>query len=305
MYKKTESIWMDGKVVPWAEAKVHILTHTLHYGVGIFEGIRYYDCGTHTGIFKLKEHIQRFEESAKIVSMTLPYTKAQLETACVEMAKRSGLKEGYIRPLGYIGEEPNVGLWAFDNQVHVSIISYGWGAYLGEKGVSDGIRVKTSSYMRHHRNIALTAGKITGQYSNSVLAKREAASAGYDEALMLDPEGYVAEGSGENIFMVKNGEVFTPTKSSVLRGITRNTVMTLLKDEGITVQETSLTRDDLYVADEIFFTGTAAEVTPVRELDNRSIGTGKPGPITQKLQKTYADVVRGKVSKYREWITPV
>ncbi|MCB0307908.1 MAG: branched-chain amino acid transaminase [Bdellovibrionales bacterium] len=305
MYAKTKHIWMDGQIVPWENAKVHILTHSLHYGVGIFEGIRFYDCGGEPGIFRLKDHIQRFEESAKIVSIKLPFSKPDLEKACVAMAHDSQLKNGYIRPLLYIGEEPNAGLWAFDNQVHISIIVYGWGAYLGEKGVSEGVRVKTSSYMRHHRNIAMTSAKITGQYFNSVLAKREAVLSGFDEALMLDPEGYVAEGSGENIFAIKNGKIYTPLRASVLRGITRETAMTLLKKEGLDVIETPLTRDDLYVADEVFFTGTAAEITPVREIDHRQIGSKAPGPITRKLQSTYGNLVRGKLSEYESWITPV
>lgn len=294
---------MDGTIVPWADAKVHILTHSLHYGVGIFEGIRFYDCGAKSGLFRLKDHIRRFHESAKIASINLPFTTDELEKACIDMAKRSGLKEGYLRPLGYIGEEPNVGLWAFDNKIHVSIIAYGWGAYLGEKGVSQGVRVKTSSFMRHHRNIAMTSGKITGQYFNSVFAKREAVLSGYDEALMLDPEGYVAEGSGENIFIIRDGKAYTPLKSSVLRGITRETSLKLLADLGIEATETLISRDELYVADELFFTGTAAEITPIREIDNRSVGTGTPGPITKKLQEMYGQLVRGKIESYAPWIT--
>lgn len=305
MYQKTNSIWMDGKIVPWENANVHIMTHTLHYGVGIFEGIRFYEGESQTGIFRLKDHIRRFEESAKIVSIKLPFSRDHIEKACIDMVQKSGLKSGYIRPLGYIGEEPNVGLWAFDNQIHVAVIAYGWGAYLGKEGLENGIRIRTSSFMRHHRNIAMTGGKITGQYFNSVLAKREAVVCGFDEALMLDPEGYVAEGSGENIFMVKNGITYTPLRASVLRGITRDTTMTILSDEGLDVRETMLSRDDLYVADEIFMTGTAAEITPVREVDSRMIGDGKPGPITQKLKTLYANTVRGKVPKYHHWITPV
>lgn len=303
MYQKTKEIWMDGTIVPWADAKVHILTHSLHYGVGVFEGIRFYDCDGRAGAFRLRDHLRRFYESAKIVSMKLPFSSEELENACIQMIKRSGLKEGYVRPLGFIGEEPNVGLWAFDNQIHVSIIVYGWGAYLGEHGLSKGVRVKTSSFMRHHRNIALTSGKITGQYFNSVLAKREAVLSGYDEALMLDPEGYVAEGSGENIFFIKDGRAYTPTKSSILRGLTRDTAIHLLNDMGVQVHETSLTRDELYVCDELFFTGTAAEITPIREIDHREVGQGTPGPVTKKLQAAYGDLVRGRNASYASWIT--
>ena len=304
MYKKTETVWMDGTFLPWSEAKVHVLTHTLHYGVGVFEGIRYYDCGDKgSAIFRLQDHIRRFQESCQIVAMDLPFSQDEIINACIELAKVNGLKEGYIRPLAYIADEPNAGLWAYDNPVRIAILTWGWGAYLGEEGLAKGIRAKTSSFTRHHRNIGMTKGKVTGQYFNSVMAKREAKMAGCDEAIMLDPEGFVAEGTGENIFVVRDGIVQTPTLGSILNGITRSTILTLLDSQKYRVFQTQLTRDDLYIADEVFITGTAAEVTPVREVDAREIGTGKPGPITTKMQEMYADVIRGKNKDHRDWLT--
>lgn len=304
MFTKTEKVWMDGKLIPWSEANVHVMTHTLHYGVGVFEGIRYYACADRgSAVFRLKEHMRRFDESCRIAAIKLPFAVDQLTQACAEVAKVNGLKEGYIRPLAFISEGPGVGLWAYENPIRVAILTWGWGAYLGDEGVKNGIRAKTSSYARHHRNIGMTKAKITGQYFNSVLAKREVKVAGYDEAILLDPEGYVAEGTGENIFIVRNNEVFTPALGSILNGITRDTIITLLKDEGITVKEMQLTRDDLYVADEMFLAGTAAEITPVREVDTRSIGTGKLGPVTQRLQKKYSDLVHGRLKEHKEWLT--
>ncbi len=304
MYQKTEKIWMDGKFVPWAEAKVHVLTHSLHYGVGIFEGIRYYDTGkTGSAVFRLKEHMRRFEESARIVALTLPFKQNELVQACVETARINGLKEGYLRPLGFIGDEPSAGLWAYNNDVHVTILTWGWGAYLGTQGITQGIRAKTSSFPRLHRVSSMMQGKICGQYVNSVLSKREAKLSGYDEAIMLDPQGFVAEGTGENIFVVRDGVVRTPTLGSVLNGITRDTVITLLKNEGIVVREDPITRDDLYIADEIFLTGTAAEVTPIREMDDRAVNGGKPGPITQRVQKLYDDAIHGKLPAHKDWLT--
>jgi len=303
MYAKTEKIWMDGKLVPWNEANVHVLTHSLHYGVGVFEGIRYYKGENGSAIFRLPEHMRRFHASAHIVAMNLPNSTSELIQACQEVVKVNGLSEGYIRPLAFISEEPSVGLWAYDNPVRISISTWGWGAYLGNDGIEKGIRCKTSSFTRHHRNIGMTKAKITGQYFNSVLAKRESKVAGFDEAILLDPEGYVAEGTGENIFAVHDGVVKTPPVGSILPGITRDTVMHLLRDEGITVKEENITRDELYIADEVFLTGTAAEVTPIREVDTRKIGQGQPGTITLKMQRQYADVVRGKNPKYQEWLT--
>ncbi len=305
MYQPTEKIWMDGKLVPWGDANVHIMTHSLHYGVGAFEGIRYYNTERGPALFRLGDHLRRFEESVKIVALKLPFTATQLRDGCLELLRICGLKEGYVRPLAFISEGPNVGLWAYDNPVRVAMVTYGWGAYLGKDALKDGVRTKISSYTRLHRNTNFTKGKITGQYVNSVLAKREARVGGFDEAILLDPEGYVAEGSGENIFIVRDGVIKTPTLGAILRGITRDTVITLAKNEGMPLIEEGLTRDDLYVADEIFFTGTAAEITPIREIDHRQIGKGVPGPITRKLQQLYTDVVYGRVPKYREWLTPI
>ncbi len=295
---------MDGKLVPWNEAKVHVLTHTLHYGVGAFEGIRYYECGDQgSAVFRLKEHMQRFIESNHVVALELPYSLDQLMEACLETIRVNGLKEGYLRPVSYIGDEPNAGLWAHDNDIHVSILTWGWGAYLGDEGIKNGIRAKVSSFTRMHRNVSMTKGKINGQYVNSVMAKLESKKAGYDEAILLDTEGFVAEGTGENIFVVKNGVVRTPQLGSILNGITRDCIATLLKEEGIPLEESPLTRDDLYIADEIFVTGTAAEVTPIREVDDRRVGTGKPGAVTQKMQKLYDDAIHGRTPKHKEWLT--
>ncbi|MFH1017148.1 MAG: branched-chain amino acid transaminase [Pseudomonadota bacterium] len=304
MYEKTGKIWLDGKLIPWKEANVHIMTHSLHYGVGVFEGIRYYDCGAKgSAVFRLTEHMQRMGESAKIMAMKMPYTVKETVSAVLETVRVNGLKEGYIRPLAFISDEPNAGVWAYDNPVRMGIMTYGWGAYLGKEGVEKGIRTRVSSYTRHHRNIGMTKAKVTGQYFNSVLAKREAKLAGCDEAIMLDTEGFVAEGTGENIFVVRNNVVRTPMPGAILQGITRNTIMTLLKEDGVEVREDVITRDDLYTADEVFLTGTAAEVTPVREVDHRDVGTGTPGPITRKLQKMYSTLVRGGDPRHQAWLT--
>jgi branched-chain amino acid aminotransferase len=304
MFKPTEKIWLDGKLTPWQETNVHILTHTLHYGVGVFEGIRYYDCGSKgTAVFRLKEHMKRFDESCRILSMKLPYSVDQLVDACLETVRANGLKEGYLRPLAFISEGPGAGIWAYDNPVRVAILTWGWGAYLGQEGVTQGIRARVSSYRRNNRDVAFMRAKTSGQYFNSVLAKREAKMAGCEEAILLDSEGYVAEGTGENIFLVKDGIVSTPTPGSILAGFTRKTVIQLLKEEGTDVREANLTRDDLYIADEIFMTGTAVEITPVREIDGRIIGTGTPGPITKKVQKAYSSLVRGGISEHKEWLT--
>ncbi len=304
MYEKTPKIWLDGKLIPWKEANVHIMTHSLHYGVGVFEGIRYYDCGPKgSAVFRLTEHMQRMDESARIMAMKLPYSVKEMVSAVLETVRVNGLKEGYIRPLAFISDEPNAGVWAYDNPIRLGIMTYGWGAYLGKDGIEKGIRARVSSYTRHHRNIGMTKAKVTGQYFNSVLAKREAKLAGCDEAIMLDTEGFVAEGTGENIFVVKNSVVRTPMPGAILQGITRNTVMTLLKETGVEAREDMVTRDDLYTADEVFMTGTAAEITPIREVDQRQVGPGVPGPITQKLQKMYSSLVRGGDSQHESWLT--
>jgi branched-chain amino acid aminotransferase len=302
MVEKTEKIWMDGKFIPWREANVHILTHSLHYGLGVFEGIRCYLC--HDGqsaVFRLKEHVERLFDSAQIGDLKIPYSKREIAEACKETLRVNRLKEGYIRPLVFIGDGV-MGVHPGDNPIRVAIITYPWGAYLGEGALEKGIRVKVSSYTRHHVNVMMTKAKICGNYVNSVLAKREVTRMGYDEALMLDTEGYVSEGSGENIFMVKNGVLKTTPLTSVLSGITRDSVIQIAKAKRITLVEERFTRDELYTAQEAFFTGTAAELTPVREVDDRKIGEGKPGPITKELQSTFFDIVKGKNSEYREWL---
>ncbi len=300
--QKTEKIWLDGKMVPWDQAKVHVMTHTLHYGLGVFEGIRAYEGTKGTAIFRLKEHITRLFDSAHILMMKIPFTPDQMMEACREVLRANNLKHGYIRPIVFIGDG-EMGLYAVNNPVRVAVATWPWGTYLGEEGLKKGIRIKISSFTRHHVNATLNKAKACGNYINSILAKREALMAGYDEAILLDPDGYVAEATGENIFMVKNGLVkTTPTGSSILDGITRNAVLQILKDQKIEVSEQRFTRDELYLADEVFLTGTAAEITPVREIDNRMIGKGKPGPVTQGIQETFFSIVRGENKKYSEWL---
>jgi branched-chain amino acid aminotransferase len=301
--KKTEFVWMDGKLIPWDEATLPLLTHSFHYGVAAFEGIRSYATADgKSAIFRLREHIRRLFESAHICLMEMPFTAEQVEKACVELLRANKMQHGYLRPLAFHGDG-QMGVGSI-NPVRIAVAAWEWGAYLGDDGIKKGIRAKVSSFTRMHVNVNVVRGKITGQYVNSVLAKREAMLSGYDEAIMLDAQGFVAEATGENIFMVKDGAVFTPPLSSpVLAGITRNSVMKILKDQGIEVKQTTFTRDSLYIADEVFFTGTAAEITPVREVDNRKVGTGMPGPITQKVQQTYMGVVRGSEPKYKEWLT--
>ncbi len=304
MLAKTEQIWMDGKLIPWGDANVHILTHTLHYGVGVFEGIRYYDCGIQgSAVFRLKEHMRRFSDGCKVLSLKQPYSSQELIEACLTLIRANKLKEGYIRPLAFISEGPNAGLWAYENPVRVAILTWGWETYLGKEGVNHGIRAKISSLTRHHRNIAMTNSKVCGQYFNSVLAKQESKVSGFDEAIMLDPEGFVAEGTGENIFLVRDGVVKTPPLGSIIPGITRDTVITLLSEQGISVKEEQIARHQLYIADEVFLTGTAAEITPVREVDMRTIGNGTPGPITKRIQQKYSDLVRGKIEERKDWLT--
>jgi branched-chain amino acid aminotransferase len=302
MVEKVEKIWLDGKMIPWDEANVHVLTHTLHYGLGVFEGIRCYEgADGKSAIFRLKEHIDRLYDSAQILLMKIPFAKEEILEACKEIFRINKLKSGYLRPIAFIGDGA-MGLYATDNPIRVAIIAWSWGTYLGEEGVKNGIRCKVSSFTRHHINVAMTKSKAVGNYINSILAKREAILAGYDETIMLDISGHVSEASGENLFFVKKGEVFTPPTTSALQGITRDAVIQLLQDEGHTVKEKFFSRDELYIADEVFLTGTAAEITPVREIDNRIIGTGKPGPITQKLQKDFFSLVKGESKKHKEWL---
>jgi branched-chain amino acid aminotransferase len=297
-------IWYDGKLAPWREAQTHVLTHTLHYGMGVFEGVRAYHTPKGTAIFRLQAHTDRLFRSAHILGMKIPYSKDQINEATRAAVRENKLESAYIRPMCFYGSE-GMGLRADNLKVHAIVAAWSWGAYLGEDGQRNGIKVRTSSYTRHHVNITMCKAKANGNYMNSMLALRDALSAGCDEALLLDPEGYVAEGSGENIFIVRDGVLYTPELTSALDGITRATVMQLCADIGLKVIEKRLTRDEVYVADEAFFTGTAAEVTPIRELDGRVIGTGKRGPVTEKLQALYFDLVQGRSPKYPEWLTLV
>jgi branched-chain amino acid aminotransferase len=302
MVQKVSKIWMDGKLIPWEEANVHILTHSLHYGLAVFEGIRCYLC--HDGksaVFRLREHVDRLFDSAQIGDIKIPYSKREILEACKETLQANQMKEGYIRPIVFIGEGV-MGVYPGDNPIRVSIITWSWGAYLGEGALEKGIRVKVSSYTRHHVNVMMTKAKICGNYVNSVLAKREAMKMRYDEALMLDTEGYVSEASGENIFMVKNGVLKTTPLTSILSGITRDSVIQIAKAKKIPLSEERFTRDELYTAHEAFFTGTAAELTPIREVDDRIIGNGKTGPMTKALQATFFDIVKGKNPDYQEWL---
>lgn len=295
---------MDGKFVDWDNATVHVLTHSLHYGLGVFEGIRCYETENGPAIFRLKEHVNRLFDSAHIFLMSIPYSDKAIADAIVGTVKVNGIRECYIRPLVYIGYGA-MGLYPKDNPISVSIAVWPWGAYLGEEGISSGIKIKVSSFIRSHVNSGLTRGKVCGYYVNSQLAKKEAIACGYDEALLLDTEGYVSEGSGENVFIVRNGVLKTTPLTSILEGITRDSVMEIARNEGIKVVEERFTRDELYIADEAFFTGTAAEVTPIREVDGRVIGEGKPGNITKKLQSIFFDVVKGRNREYASWLTYV
>jgi branched-chain amino acid aminotransferase len=307
MVEKLEKAWLDGKLVDSSEATVHLLTHSLHYGVGVFEGIRAYKrADGKSYVFRLKEHIDRLFDGCKLTLMKCEFSREQVMAACVDVLRANKLEEGYLRPIVFVGDGA-MGVYAPNNPIRTAVAAWKWGTYLGEDALKLGIRTKISSYARHHVNVSLAKGKITGQYTNSVLAKREAKFAGYDEAVMLDVQGYVSEGSGENIFIVKNGKLQTPDfASSILGGITRDTIITLAKEEGIPIEECRITRDMLWLADEAFFTGTAAEVTPIREVDNRAIGAfgveGKPGPITMRLQKRFFDIVRGSDSSHPEWL---
>jgi branched-chain amino acid aminotransferase len=302
MVEKVSKIWMNGKLIPWEEANIHILTHSLHYGLAVFEGIRCYLC--HDGksaVFRLREHVDRLFDSAQIGDIKIPYSKREISDSCKETLRVNQLREGYIRPIVFIGEGV-MGVYPGDNPIQVAIITWSWGAYLGEGALEKGIRVKVSSFTRHHVNVMMTKAKICGNYVNSVLAKREVTKMGYDEALMLDTEGYVSEASGENIFMVKNGVLKTTPLTSILSGITRDSVIQIAKAKKIPLLEERFTRDEFYTAEEAFFTGTAAELTPIREVDDRIIGNGKPGPVTKELQAAFFEIVKGKNPNYREWL---
>lgn len=303
--ERAEHIWMDGSLVPWDEARVHVLTHALHYGTAYFEGIRCYALSAGgSAVFRLPEHVRRLGDSGRILGSELPYTEEQVTDAILETIRANGLRECYIRPLAYVAEG-EMGLYAPSNPVRFMVAAWRWGTYLGDEGVRMGIRMKVSSYVRHHVNAAMTKSKIAGNYVNSVLAKTEVKRSGYDEAVMLDTEGYVSEASGENIFLARGGRVKTTPLTSILSGITRDSVITLLRDRGVPVVEERFTRDELYAADEAFLTGTAAEVTPIREVDDRSIGRGRPGPITQALQESFFQIVRGEEPRYARWLTRV
>jgi len=297
-------IWLDGEMVPWREAKVHVLTHTLHYGMGVFEGVRAYKTDKGTAIFRLDAHTERLFRSAHILMMQMPWDKATISAAQQAVVRENKLESAYIRPMCFYGSE-GMGLRADNLKVHCMIAAWTWGSYLGAENMERGIRIKTSSFTRHHVNITMCKAKANGNYMNSMLALREALASGHDEAMLLDAEGYVAEGSGENIFIVRNGVIYTPDLTSALDGITRDTLFTLADEAGIKVKEKRITRDEVYIADEAFFTGTAAEVTPIREVDGRMIGSGTRGPITTKLQATYFDLVHGRHAKYPEWLTLV
>jgi branched-chain amino acid aminotransferase len=300
-----EAIWLDGEFVAWDAARVHVLTHTLHYGLGVFEGIRCYQTADgRSAVFRLGEHLRRLYDSAHINLMKVPFERSKIEQACLETLRRNRLPAGYLRPLVFIGDG-EMGLNPGGNAIRVAIIAWAWGKYLGEEGVERGIRAKISTFSRHFVNAKMTKGKTCGDYVNSILAKREALLDGYDEAILLDSTGLVSEASGENIFLVRDGVIATPTLHSVLGGITRSTVIELARDKGIPVEERAITRDELYVADEVFLTGTAAELTPIREIDRRAIGAGTRGPIAATLQKAFFDVVSGREPKYERWLTYV
>ena len=297
-------IWLDGEMVPWREAKTHVLTHTLHYGMGVFEGVRAYDAEQGTAIFRLQDHTDRLFRSAHILGMPMPYDRETFNAAQRAAVRENGLESAYIRPMCFYGSE-GMGLRADNLQVHCMVAAWAWGAYLGEDGMTNGIRIRVSSFTRHHVNITMCRAKANGNYMNSMLALKEALDTGYDEALLLDSEGYVMEGSGENIFIVRDGVLYTPDLTSALDGITRKTVITLAEEEGLKIVEKRITRDEVYIADEAFFTGSAAEVTPIREVDNRAIGSGTRGPITERLQTKYFDAVHGRGGVHPEWLTVV
>jgi len=297
-------IWYDGEMVEWRNATTHVLTHSLHYGMGVFEGVRAYATPEGPAIFRLQAHTDRLFESAHIMGMNIPYTHDEINAATIAAVRDNKLDSAYIRPLAFYGSE-GMGIRADNLKVHVIVAAWHWGAYMGDEALKSGIRIRTSSFTRHHVNITMTRAKSSGAYVNSMLALQEAISGGADEAMLLDPEGYVAEGSGENIFIIKNGVIYTPEVTACLNGITRNTILTLAGEMNIPIVEKRITRDEVYIADEAFFTGTAAEVTPIREVDGRKIGIGSRGPITEKLQKAYFDLVTGKTDAHPEWRTLV
>jgi branched-chain amino acid aminotransferase len=304
--EKSEKIWMDGKFVPWHDANVHILTHTLHYGLGVFEGIRCYQIKSkRSAVFRLQEHINRLFNSAIVLGIEIPFSKKEIHTAILQVVKKNKLDECYIRPIVFLGHN-QMGLNPNGVDVRVAIAAWPWGAYLGDDGINNGIRVRISSFTRHHVNITMTRAKACGYYVNSILAKAEAVRDGYDESVLLDPQGYVSEGSGENIFLLSKGRLKTPSLScSNLEGITRDSVFDIAKHLKIEIEEGFITRDELYIAEEVFLTGTAAEITPIREIDNRKIGNGKRGKITTNIQKLFFEIVRGKHTKFKKWLTEV
>ncbi len=297
-------IWYDGKLVPWREATTHVLTHTLHYGMGVFEGVRAYKTDQGTAIFRLEDHTRRLFRSAHILGMEIPYSHDDINNATKAVVRENKLESGYIRPMCFYGPE-GMGLRADNLKTHAIVAAWFWGSYMGEDNMNNGIKVRTSSYTRHHVNITMCKAKANGNYMNSMLALQEALASGCDEALLLDTEGYVAEGSGENFFLIRDGVIYTPELTSALDGITLNTIFVLAKEEGFTIKEKRITRDEVYIADEAFFTGTAAEVTPIRELDGRQIGQGTRGPITERLQTLYFDHVHGRNKSHPEWLTHV
>jgi branched-chain amino acid aminotransferase len=302
MDDKDGVIWLDGQWVEWREAKVHVLTHTLHYGLGVFEGIRAYHATQGTAVFRMQEHTDRLFRSAHIMNMKMPFDKEAINQAQIDAVAKNNLDSAYIRTMCFFGSE-GMGLRADNLKVHVMVAAWSWGAYLGAESIEKGIRIRTSSYTRNHHNSTMCKAKANGNYINSILALQEALATGYDEALMLDHEGFAAEGSAENLFIIRNGKIYTPETTSALEGITRDTVMTLAREQGYEIIEKRITRDEIYVADEAFFTGSAAEVTPIRELDNRNIGSGVRGPITEQLQTLYFDAVYGRSTQHIDWLT--
>ncbi len=297
-------IWYDGEMVPWREAKTHVLTHTLHYGMGVFEGVRAYRAEQGTAIFRLQDHTDRLFQSAHILGMKMPYDKATISAAQKAVVAQNNLESAYIRPMAFYGAEA-MGISAKTLSTHVVVAAWSWGAYMGAEALERGIRVKTSSFSRHHVNVTMCKAKANGNYMNSILAHQEAAQDGYEEALLLDVDGFVSEGSGENVFIVRRGKLITPDLTSALEGITRDSIIALAEELGLSVVEKRITRDEVYSADEAFFTGTAAEVTPIRELDNRMIGNGERGPITEKLQSLYFDCVHGRHPAHKNWLSDI
>ena len=304
MVDKLKSIWMDGVQVPWDDAKIHVLTHSFHYGAAAFEGIRSYrsDDGR-SSVFRLRDHIRRLYDSSKILGFEIPFTFEQVSDACLQTLVANGLDEGYIRPIAYIGDGV-MGVFPADNPIRVMIAVWRWGAYLGEEALKKGIRVKVSSFTRYQPNSVMTRAKVTGNYVTGVLAKKEARALGFEEALLLDPDGFVAEGSGENVFIVRDGKLKTTPLTVILPGVTRATILKIAEDLNLEIEESRFTRDEVYIADEAFFCGTASEVTPIREVDGRVIGRGGMGPVTRRIQSLYFDVIRGRQPKYKDWLTP-